>query len=126
MSLFSYFKISKPQKSQSSKEKAPVAPTPIDNNPPQNGNYSEPSPTASSRQSVYSNNRLDDIRHQVILNHLWQKQRGLMWIMDNPAQHEGVMVRRDRTEYLCRPPALASSAFGTAMKIMNVSVSVTL
>ncbi|THV51466.1 hypothetical protein BGAL_0110g00250 [Botrytis galanthina] len=126
MGVLSYFKISKPEKSESSKEKAPADPNSVvQNDSPRHG-YSDPSPTASSRQSLYSNNRLDDIRHQVILNYLWQKQRGLMWIMDNSGQHEGVMVRKDRTEYLCRPPALASSTFGRAMKIMNVSAAMTI
>ncbi|RAL67841.1 hypothetical protein DID88_008567 [Monilinia fructigena] len=46
--------------------------------------------------------------------------------MDNSGQHEGVMVRKDRTEYLCRPPALANSTFGRAMKIMNVSAAMTI
>jgi hypothetical protein len=46
----------------------------------------------------------------------------LMWIQDDAKQYEGVMVRKDRTEYLCRPQTLATSTFGVAMQTMNVSV----
>ncbi|RDW88348.1 hypothetical protein BP6252_00380 [Coleophoma cylindrospora] len=68
---------------------------------------------------------VDDIKHQVILNYLWQKQRGLMWITDTTGQNEGVMVRKNRTEYLCRPTNLSLSPFAEAMSLLNVQAAMT-
>ncbi|KAM3069291.1 hypothetical protein ACMFMG_010798 [Clarireedia jacksonii] len=123
MGVLSYFKISKPEQKSSSNEKTvATAPNPLTSNVAS----PQPSPAGSSRQSLYSNNRLDDIRHQVLLNYLWQKQKGLMWIQDDARQYEGVMVRKDRTEYLCRPQTLATSTFGVAMQTMNISAAMTI
>jgi hypothetical protein len=78
----------------------------------------------SSRVTLDDGQRsVDDIKHQVILNYLWQKQRGLMWITDTSGQLEGVMIRKNKHEYLCRPPALGCSQFVRSMSLLNVQVS---
>ena len=65
---------------------------------------------------------LDEIKHQVILNYLWQKQRGMMWISNDSGDLEGILIRKNRDEYLCRPPALATSTFARIMAQLNVQV----
>jgi hypothetical protein len=77
-------------------------------------------PTSSCGDSVRS---INDIKHQVILNYLWHKQRGSMWISDLSGQVEGVVVRKGRKDYLYRPHALESSVFAQAVTVLNVQVA---
>jgi hypothetical protein len=76
---------------------------------------------ASSRLTLEEDLR-DNIKHQVILNFLAQKQQGHIWIQDNCGISEGVMVRKNRQEYICRPPAMANSPLSRAMALLNVQV----
>jgi hypothetical protein len=80
------------------------------------------SPAASSR-ATQEDRLVDEIKHQVVLNHLYQHQCSSLWIRDVGLQVEGVMVRKRRNDYLFKPPGLQSSAFAQAMMVLNVQVS---
>jgi hypothetical protein len=67
-------------------------------------------------------NLANDIRHQVLLNHLYQQQRSLLWIQDLSGTAEGVMIRKGRSHYMYGPPDLAFSVFAREMTALNVPV----
>ena len=79
--------------------------------------------TPSSRATQESR-LIDDIKHQVIANHIYQAQCGALWIRDATQQDEGVMVRKQRHHYMFKPPGLADSPFAEAMNLLNVQVSI--
>lgn len=66
---------------------------------------------------------VDDIKHQVVINHLYQHQCSSLWIRDYTDNIEGAMVRRKKNDYLFKPQALETSAFAKAMTALNVQVS---
>lgn len=88
------------------------------------GPYTPPSGLTSRAESITSTDSrgVEQIKHQVILNFLWQKQRGLGWTLDTTGTREGVMIRKTRQEYIYRPAQLASSHFAAAMSMLNVQV----
>jgi len=120
MGLMNYFWISKPVAKKVETEKSPTDVV-----------YGEPvkpirheSATPSARSVAISESQLaDDIRHQVLLNHLHQQQRSLLWIRDSSGAVEGVMIRKGRDNYMYSPPTLSTSIFAQAMKVLNVQVS---
>jgi len=120
MGLMNYFQISKPAAKKVETEK-----------PPTGAVYGEPakrirpsSAAPSARSVAISGSQLsDDIRHQVLLNHLYQQQRSLLWIQDSSGVVEGVMMKKGRNNYMYSPPTLATSVFAQAMKTLNVQVS---
>lgn len=120
MGLFTYLVPTKKSLATHLEEKKPA----VEINPLQQLNISSNiSLATSSRVTLDDGQRsVDDIKHQVILNYLWQKQRGLMWIADTSGRLEGVMIRKNKHEYLYRPPALGSSQFARAMSLLNVQV----
>ena len=68
---------------------------------------------------------LVDIRHEVMINHLFQQQCGAMWINHNSsAQCEGIMLRKTRGEYLACPPQIMASPFAVGCKELNLHVSI--
>lgn len=82
------------------------------------------SPAASSR-ATQEERLVDEIKHQVVLNHLYQHQCSSLWIRDVSQQIEGVMVRKKRNDYLFKPHGLAESAFAQAMMMLNVQAAMT-
>jgi len=79
------------------------------------------SPAPSSR-ATEEDRLVDEIKHQVVLNHLYQHQCSSLWIRDVGQQMEGVMVRKKRNDYLFKPPGLVGSSFAQAMTMLNVQV----
>ena len=75
-----------------------------------------------SSRATQESRLVDDIKHQVVVNHIYQAQCGALWIRDVSQQKEGVMVRKQRHQYLFKPPGLANSAFAQAMNMLNVQV----
>jgi hypothetical protein len=87
-----------------------------------------PSPSTHSRPSsraAEEERLVDDIKHQVVLNHLYQHQCSSLWIRDYNDNIEGAMVRRKKNDYLFKPQALETSAFARAMTALNVQVRTT-
>lgn len=73
---------------------------------------------SGSVQSVWT----EDIKHEVMVNYLFQQQCSSMWVGDGSGQVEGVMLRRSRGNYISCPPQLVESPFGNACEALNVQV----
>lgn len=85
-------------------------------------------PALSSRNSFSGSVRssfMDDIKHEVMVNYLFQQQCSSLWVGDGSGQVEGVMLRKSRGHYLSCPPQLVDSPFGQACAALNVQVSTT-
>lgn len=92
---------------------------------------SSPPSLADSHTHSYASSRDDskfvlDIRHDVIVNYLYQKQCTSMWIEDTSGAREGVLVKKSKADYLCCPPMLAHSPFAQAMTALNVQAAMTI
>ena len=84
------------------------------------GNDNEEVKSVRSTRSRY----LADIRHEVMVNHLFQQQCGAMWIDHNyPARCEGIMLRKARGEYLACPPHVGESTFAAGCHELSLHVS---
>jgi hypothetical protein len=66
---------------------------------------------------------MDDIKHEVMVNFLYQQQCSNLWINDQSGQLEGVVLRKARGSYLACPPDLLQSEFYRACLALNVQVS---
>lgn len=73
--------------------------------------------TKSVRESM-----IDEIKHEVMVNFLFQKQCSSLWIGDGGGILEGVMLRKSRGVYLSCPAPLIDTPFGQACIAMNVQV----
>lgn len=86
-----------------------------------------PTPSTHSRPSssraAEENRLVDDIKHQVVLNHIFKNQCSSLWIRNIDDNIEGAMVRRKKNDYLYKPQALEQSSFARAMAALNVQVS---
>jgi hypothetical protein len=76
-------------------------------------------PSMQSTQSSY----LDEIKHEVVVNYLYQQQCSRLWVSDGSGEVEGILLRKARNQYLACPPALAGSVFAMACAELNVQVS---
>ena len=65
---------------------------------------------------------LDDIKHEIMVNYLYQQQCGNLWVSDGSGKVEGVLLRKSRGHYMACPPALGSSSFAMACTALNVQV----
>ena len=89
-----------------------------------------PSPKfESSRNSISgrsinsTNSHIEDIKHEVMVNFLYQQQCSHMWIGEQGGVAEGVLLRKSRSNYLACPPDLAQSSFHDACVALNIHVS---
>ncbi len=130
MGFSSYFKAKKPEPSTKPTIKVPptAEETFSEKQPPtaiaQNGfELQVPTPNfGSSRNSVTSSMFLDDIKHEVMVNYLYQQQCSHLWVADGSGDVEGVLLRKARGSYMACPPRLANSAFAMACATLNVQV----
>jgi hypothetical protein len=76
-------------------------------------------PSLQSAQGSY----LDEIKHEVMVNYLYQQQCSRLWVSDGSGEVEGVLLRKARNQYLACPPALAGSVFAMVCAELNVRVS---
>ena len=67
-------------------------------------------------------NILDELKHEIMVNYLFQQQCSRLWIADGTGEVEGVMLRKSRGNYLACPPALADSIFADSCVELNVQV----
>lgn len=65
---------------------------------------------------------LDELKHEIMVNYLFQQQCARLWIADGTGEVEGVMLKKSRGNYLACPPALADSVFADACVELNVVV----
>ena len=147
MGLGSYFKAKKPEEAAAASGSAPTpAPPRIQRNQPSALSEKHPSSTMSgndmelqpptprfhsrpqsssgrSTPSTRSSMFLDDIKHEVMVNYLYQQQCSQLWVSDGSGVIEGVLLRKARGHYMACPPQLGSSPFAMACAAMNVQVS---
>lgn len=126
MGIGSYFKNKKPepQVAPTMTEK-PATTSPHDSynmelQPPQSRFGS--SRNSISNRSTQSSTFLDDIKHEVMVNYLYQQQCSHLWVSDGSGEIEGVLLRKSKNQYMACPPQLGSSAFAAACAALNVQV----
>jgi hypothetical protein len=146
MGIGNYFKASKPEQGAGAPSPSPSSPprhnnvrnpSPLSEKPTSidhSGNELElppPTPRFSSRpqslsgRSVRSNGSsmfLDDIKHEVMVNYLYQQQCSHLWVSDGSGEIEGVLLRKSRGQYMACPPQLGNSPFAQACAALNVQV----
>lgn len=79
---------------------------------------------ASLAPSARSSTFVDEIKHEVMCNYLYQQQCSHLWVSDGSGELEGVLLRKTRNQYMACPPQLASSDFARACAALNCQVSV--
>ncbi|KAK3695765.1 glycosyl transferase family group 2-domain-containing protein [Podospora appendiculata] len=79
----------------------------------------------SFKSSAGSSMFLDDIKHEVMVNYLYQQQCSHLWVSDGSGEIEGVLLRKSRGQYMACPPQLGSSPFAMACAALNVQVAMT-
>ncbi|KAK0726203.1 glycosyl transferase family group 2-domain-containing protein [Apiosordaria backusii] len=93
-----------------------------------------PTPRGSSRpqslsgrsiKSTGSSMFLDDIKHEVMVNYLYQQQCSHLWVSDGSGEIEGVLLRKSRGQYMACPPSLGNSPFAMACAALNVQCAMT-
>ena len=78
---------------------------------------------ASLAPSTRSSTFVDEIKHEVMCNYLYQQQCSHLWVSDGSGELEGVLLRKSRNQYMACPPQLASSDFARACAALNCQVS---
>jgi len=77
--------------------------------------------TPTGRPSTIRSTTLASLKHEIMVNHLYQKQATRLWITSKDT--EGVILRKARGEYLACPAQLLDTTFGRVCAEMNLSVS---
>ncbi|KAI9657583.1 MAG: hypothetical protein M1829_006891 [Trizodia sp. TS-e1964] len=132
MGIADYFKAKKPDNTVSpppvvSEKPAqnPVQPRLGDNlemtRSPQFGSSRNSFSGAASTRSSF----VDDIKHEVMANYLYQQQCSHLWVSDGSGDIEGVLLRKSRNNYMACPPQLINTPFATACALLNVQVAMT-
>jgi hypothetical protein len=67
---------------------------------------------------------LDEIKHEVMVNYLYQQQCSHLWVADGSGEIEGVILRKARGQYMACPPQLVTTPFGAACAQLNVQVGI--
>lgn len=131
MGLKSYFKAPKPKEGPPaaqhvSSEKAP-APSPSD------AGLLQPAPAHTRRNSSAPSTRstgssvfFDEIKHEVMVNYLYQQQCSYLWVGELAGEAEGVLLRKQRGHYMACPPQLAATPLATSCAALNVQVRLAL
>lgn len=127
MGLGSYFKAKQPEPPAAvvMTEKPASSPSPhnsfnMDLQPPQSRFGS--SRNSISNRSTQSSTFLDDIKHEVMVNYLYQQQCSHLWVSDGSGEIEGVLLRKAKNTYMACPPQLGNSAFASSCAALNVQV----
>ncbi|CAK7242063.1 MAG: hypothetical protein STHCBS139747_003540 [Sporothrix thermara] len=63
---------------------------------------------------------LDEIKHEVMVNYLYQQQCSRLWVADGSGEVEGVLLRKARGQYMACPPELAESTLALASSALNL------
>lgn len=129
MGLGSYFKAKKPELpppvevSEKPASESPHANYNMELQPP-NSRFGS-SRNSISNRSTQSSTFLDDIKHEVMVNYLYQQQCSHLWVSDGSGEIEGVLLRKSKNTYMACPPQLGSSAFAAACAALNVQCAMT-
>lgn len=81
-------------------------------------------PGSVSAKSTPSNRSvlIEDIKHEIMVNHLYQQQCSHLWVSDSSGECEGVLLRKSKGHYLACPQPLLNSTFARMCTQLNVSV----
>lgn len=80
-------------------------------------------PSIISGMSTPKKGYVDEIRHEVMCNYLYQQQAGKLWIDQREELEQGIIIRRSRGNYVAAPPDLAYSRLAANCSALNVQVS---
>ncbi|KAK1828593.1 glycosyltransferase family 2 protein [Podospora conica] len=142
MGFGSYFKAKKPEPTpntpapsnshtnhghSTSETQGPEYPENYELQPPSShfGSGRAPSMSSRSLRSQASSVFLDDIKHEVMVNYLYQQQCSHLWVSDGTGEVEGVLLRKSRGQYMACPPNLGTSPFAFACAALNVQCAMT-
>ncbi|KAF2464877.1 uncharacterized protein BDR25DRAFT_380324 [Lindgomyces ingoldianus] len=78
-----------------------------------------------SMRSMGSTSYLEDIKHEVMVNFLFQQQCGKLWVGDASGELEGVLLRKRKGTYMSCPPALIQSPLAYYCSQLNFQVAMT-
>ncbi|KAK8000718.1 hypothetical protein PG990_013318 [Apiospora arundinis] len=123
MGIGSYFKAEKPDKKQ--KRPASVAATAIPRPWAPTPNLHSSRNSIRSARSGASSMFLDDIKHEVMVNYLYQQQCSHLWVSDGSGEVEGVLLRKWKGQYMACPSELGNSPFARACAELNVHCAMT-
>ena len=133
MGLKNYFKANKADASAPPPPVVQSPPTMFEKGPPKLPNHftdslemSNSPRFGSSRASLAPSTHssfVDEIKHEVMCNYLYQQQCSHLWVSDGSGELEGILLRKSRNQYMACPPQLASSDFARACASLNVQVS---
>ena len=90
--------------------------TPMSNTPRMGSSRASLAP--STRSSTF----MDDIKHEVMCNYLYQQQCSHLWVSDGSGELEGILLRKSRNNYIACPPQLAESPIARATAALNCQV----
>jgi hypothetical protein len=124
MGLGSYFKTKKPEPQAAVVSEEPMMSTPPPLNPElllQARRFGS-SRYSMSNRSTQSSTFLDDIKHEVMVNYLYQQQCSQLWVSDASGEVEGVLLKKSKNIYMTCPPQLGGSSFAVACAALNVQV----
>ncbi|KAK7915135.1 glycosyltransferase [Apiospora marii] len=148
MGLGSYFKAEKPDQKQKrpavsavappagaaaagsssggvlEKSRAPLGANDIELQPPTPNVHSSRNSIRSARSGA-SSMFLDDIKHEVMVNYLYQQQCSHLWVSDGSGEVEGVLLRKWKGNYMACPQELGNSPFARACSELNVHCAMT-
>src|ERR1700709_774323 len=61
---------------------------------------SSPNSFTNAATSTTSSTFVDDIKHEVMVNYLYQQQCSHLWVGDGSGELEGVLLRKQRGNYM--------------------------
>lgn len=89
-------------------------------------NSSRASLSGSTRSVAARSTMMEDIRHEVMVNYLFQQQCSTMWVGSGSGDSEGVLVRKSRDRFLACPPNLLQSSFAAGVLALNLPCAMTI
>lgn len=69
-----------------------------------------------------STTMVDELKHEVMVNYLYQQQCAQLWVGDDTGELEGVLLCKARGQYMACPPQLGISPFAIACAALGVQV----
>lgn len=127
MGLKSYFKGGKPSSEKKPAQHGQPEMSEKVLSPPAPSGMSTPYGMMSSRASLAPSTKstyLDEVKHEIMVNYLFQQQCSRLWVGDASGELEGVLLRKYRGHYLGCPPTLVESVFAAGCASLNVQVRV--
>ncbi|KAF2839974.1 hypothetical protein M501DRAFT_932689 [Patellaria atrata CBS 101060] len=130
MGLLGAFKSEKSSKQPSPQNSRPVSEfnEKLDlppSRPSYNGKHTPPVSSRASYAASTHSSFLDDIKHEVMVNYLFQQQCTALWVGEGQGEYEGVLLRKTRGNYMACPAQLAQTPFAAYCAEMNLQVAMT-